>query len=227
MKANTYARLLSFANTTLGKAVSIIVAIAMVYSLTSVVYAVDVAVDAWADDEEVAAAVDGSAENASISFTAQNCVIDLAGQQVLGTIAVSAGSGVSFTVTPEAGYEIYSVSAFDSLGALPLEGGDGWYAIDGAFVYGPITVEAIAAANPDNPQDSTPTTPIEEGTVVDDGQIIPEPLLPAPVVSLEDAYKAVTDHLQILVSVRRNVPSVPYDPYQPSFHFLSHDHDPF
>lgn len=190
MKANTYARLLSFANTTLGKAVSIIVAIAMVYSLTSVVYAVDVAVDAWADDEEVAAAVDGSAENASISFTAQNCVIDLAGQQVLGTIAVSAGSGVSFTVTPEAGYEIYSVSAFDSLGALPLEGGDGWYAIDGAFVYGPITVEAIAAADPDNPQDSTPTTPIEEGTVVDDGQIIPEPLLPAPVISLEDAYKS-------------------------------------
>ncbi|MBQ9069549.1 MAG: hypothetical protein IJ131_10950 [Eggerthellaceae bacterium] len=186
MKKSNYARLFGFANTTAGKIVSILVAITRVFTLTSAVYAASEAFEAYANGDQTSEQQQDLPDIATVAITVQNCVDEIGGQQVEGTGSGTPGSPVSFTVVPNDGYQIFSVGAFDDLGALPVDGGSGSYSIDGGFVYGALSVEAIAASDPNNPQDSTGTTIIEEGSVVDDGQIAPGQLYPAPTIILED-----------------------------------------
>lgn len=189
MEKNSYARLLSFANTRLGKLVSVVVAIAMVCTLTSAVYAASEAIEAWADNEGSEAQDQGMPDYANANFVTQNCVIELGGQQVAGSVAVTPGADLVFSVIPAEGYQVSVVNASDSFGSLPVDMGMDQCVIWGDFVYGDLHIEAIAAVDPDNPQDDTPDTPIGEDTTIDDGQVIPDPILAAPVILLSDATR--------------------------------------
>ena len=192
MRINSYTRLLGFANTAMGKLVAVVVAVAMTFSLTTIAHAVDGAIEALTNGASTdAVSLDAVADEtqATVSVSAENCHVLINGQTVQGSVTLPAHAGFSFQVQPEEGYLLFSVSVEDALGALPFDGGDGTYAIEGDFVEGALSIAAVATLDVDNPPEDNPVVPIIDDTVIDDGKTVPEPLYGAPTIVLDDVTK--------------------------------------